>query len=78
MENTELYVALCYSAGASRNMHRDEKIAEDRDARVARSVKPLTSAQIVVSRFMGLSPASGSVLTAQSLEPISDSVSPSL
>ena len=29
-------------------------------------------------RFVGLSPASGSVLTAQSPEPASDSVSPSL
>ena len=45
---------------------------------VARSVKPPTSAQVVISRFMSSSPASGSVLTAQSLEPVLDSVSPSL
>ena len=45
---------------------------------VAQSVKRLTSAQVTISRFMGSSPASGSVLTAQSLEPVSDSVSPSL
>ncbi|KAF0881312.1 BEND2 protein, partial [Crocuta crocuta] len=45
---------------------------------VAQSVKRPTSAQIMISRFVGLSPASGSVLTAQSLEPVSDSVSPSL
>ena len=45
---------------------------------VARSVKRLTSAQVPVSRFEGLSPASGSVLTSQSLEPASDSVSLSL
>ena len=47
-------------------------------ARVALSVKHLTSAQVMVSRFVGSSPVSGSVLTAQSLEPDSDSVSPSL
>ena len=33
---------------------------------------------IRLSRFMSLSPTWGSVLTAQSLEPVSDSVSPSL
>ena len=45
---------------------------------VAQSVKPPTSAQVTISRFMGSSPVSGSVLPAQSLEPASDSVSPSL
>ena len=45
---------------------------------MAQSVKRPTSAQGVISRFVGSSPASGSVLTAQSLEPASDSVSPSL
>ena len=45
---------------------------------MAPSVKGLTSAQVVISRFMGLSPTLGSVLTAQSLEPASDSVFPSL
>ena len=45
---------------------------------VAQSVERLTLAQVVISRFVGLSHASGSVLTAQSLEPASDSVSPSL
>ena len=34
--------------------------------------------QVMITRFVGLSPASGSVLTAQSLEPALDSVSPSL
>ena len=33
---------------------------------------------IMISRSVSSSPASGSVLTAQSLEPASDSVSPSL
>ena len=45
---------------------------------VAQLVKRLTSAQVMISQFMGLSPASGSVLTAQSLKPAPDSVSPSL
>ena len=45
---------------------------------VAQSVKRLTSAQVRISGFMSSSPASGSVLTAQSLGPASDSVSPPL
>ena len=43
---------------------------------VAQSVKPPTSAQVMISWFKGLSLTSGSVLTAWSLEPASDSVSP--
>ena len=42
------------------------------------SVKRLTSGPDLKVREFGASPASGSVLTAQSLEPASDSVSPSL
>ena len=49
-----------------------------RGAWVAQSVKRLTSAPVTISRFVGSSPTSGSVLTAQRLEPASDSVSPSL
>ena len=45
---------------------------------VAQSVERLTLAQVVTSQFVGSSPVSGFVLTAQSLEPASDSVSPSL
>ena len=45
---------------------------------MAQLVKHLTSAQVVISRFVSSSPASGSVLTAQGLEPASDSVSRSL
>ena len=45
---------------------------------MAQSVQHLTSAQVMISRFVSSSSASGSVLTAQSLEPASDSVSPSL
>ena len=45
---------------------------------MAQSVKQLTSAQVTVSWSVSSSPAWGSVLTAQSLEPVSDSVSPCL
>ena len=41
-------------------------------------VKRPTSAQVTISQFVGSSPALGSVLTAQSLDPASDSVSVSL
>ena len=49
-----------------------------RGAWVAQLVKRPTSAQVMFSQIVGSSPASGSVLTAQSLEPASDSVYPSL
>ena len=49
-----------------------------RGAWEAQSVQRLTSAQVMISRSVSSSPASGSVLTAQSLEPAWDSVSPSL
>ena len=45
---------------------------------VAQSVKCPASAQVMISRFMSWSPASGCVLTARSPEPASDSVSPFL
>ena len=45
---------------------------------VAQSIERPTSAQVMISQFVSSSPASGSVLTAQSLEPASRSVSPSL
>ena len=45
---------------------------------VAQSVERPTLAQVMVSQSVSSSPASGSVLTARSLEPASDSVSPSL
>ena len=45
---------------------------------MARSVKRLTLAQVMISRSVNSSPELASVLTAQSLEPVSDSVSPSL
>ena len=45
---------------------------------IAQSVKHPTSTQVTISQFVNSSPGSGSVLTAQSLEPAWDSVSPSL
>ena len=45
---------------------------------MAQSVKRPTPAQVMTSWFVGSSPTLGSVLTVQSLEPASDSVSPSL
>ena len=54
------------------------KSLDVRGASVAQSVKRLTSAQVVISQFVGSSPASGSGLTAQGLELASDSVSQSL
>ena len=45
---------------------------------VAQLVKHPTLAQVMISRFVSLSPALSSVLTAQSLEPASASVSPSV
>ena len=52
------------------------KVMKDWGAWVAQSVKPLTLAQVMILRFVFLSPVSGSVLTAQSLEPAPDSVFP--
>ena len=45
---------------------------------MAQSVKCPTSAHVMILLFVGSSPASGSVLTARSLDPASYSVSPSL
>ena len=45
---------------------------------MAQSVKCPTSAQVMISQSMSLSPASGSVLIAQSLETASDSEASSL
>ena len=45
---------------------------------MAQSVEPPTAAQVMISQLVGSSPSLGSVLTAQSLEPASNSVSPSL
>ena len=53
-------------------------VSASRGAWVAQSVKRPTSAQVTILRFASSSPASGSLLTAQSPAPSSDSVSPSL
>ena len=45
---------------------------------VAQSGKHLTLAQVMILRFLGSSPVSGSVLTAWNPDPASDSVFPSL
>ena len=45
---------------------------------MAQSIKRPTSAQVMILQFVSSSPTSGSVLTTQSLEPASDSGSPSL
>ena len=46
-----------------------------RGAWVAQLVKSLTWAQVMISWSMSLSPTTGSVLTAQGLEPDTDSMS---
>ena len=55
-----------------------KKIWCPRGAWAAQLVKCPTLAQVMISQSVGLSPALGSVLTVWSLEPASDSVSPSL
>ena len=62
----------------SMSMNDSKKCQEYQGAWVAPLVKRPTLARVMISQFVGSSPASGSVLTAQSLEPASDSVSPSL
>ena len=64
---------LTHSSGIYLNDHRFLQ-----GAWVAQLVEGPTSGQVMISRFVGWNPASGSVLTAQSLEPALDSVSFSL
>ena len=54
------------------------KLKKKRGTWAAQSVKYPTLALVMTSRFVSSSPTSGSVLTAQSLQPASDSVSPFL
>ena len=56
----------------------DSLFKKNRSSWVAQSVKHPTSAQVMISRFVSSSPTLGSVLTARSPEPASDSGSPSL
>ena len=53
-----------------------KRILDSWGAWVAQSVERPTSVQVMISRSVSSSPMSGSVLTAQSLEPVLDSVSP--
>ena len=62
---------------ANANNKRPFKCVRSRGAWVAQSFECLTSVQVVISWCMGSSPMSGSGLTAQSLGPALDSVSPS-
>ena len=55
-----------------------KNIIKSRGTWVAQLVERLTSSHVTISEFVSSSPALGSVLIAQSLEPASDSVSPSL
>ena len=67
-------VCVCVLAHAHAHGHSDKF----RGGWVAESVKYQTLAQVMISWFVSSSPTSGSVLTARSLEPASDSVFPSL
>ena len=62
------------------NKHKEKKREREkkRGTWVTQSAKHPTSAQVMISRLVSLSPLLGSVLTAQSLKPASDSVSVSL
>ena len=62
------------------NVHNYFFLEEEQpwDVWVVQSVEHPTSAQVVVLQLMCSNPALGSVLTAQSLEPALDSMSPSL
>ena len=59
-----------------RDSHKIKK--QTNIAWVAQSVQRPTLAQVMIPQFVGSSPASGSVLTARSLEPTWDSGSPSI
>ena len=68
--------ALCPSSPRPPRSLSQSKIL--RGSLVAQSVERPTSAQVTISQFVSLSPASGPGLMAQSLEPALDSMSPSL
>ena len=67
---------LCLSL--SQKLKKNKRMGRGRGAWVVQSVERPTSAQVMISRSLSSSPALGSGLMAQSLEPVSDSVSPSL
>ena len=67
-----------YGSSVTMRHCADVRKSNVRGAWVAQSVGHPTSAQVMISQFVSSSPSLGSVLTAQSLGPASDSVSPSL
>ena len=73
-----LCLSVSLSLSLSLSLSQKQTLKKLRGAWVAQLVEHLTSAQVTVSRITSSSPASGSVLTARSLEPASDSASPSL
>ena len=56
----------------------EKRVDKHRGAWVAQSVKHPTSAKVMISLFVSSSPTWGSVLTTQSLEFASESLSPTL
>ena len=73
-----LTLCLSFSLKKKYTLKKKKKLHQLWDTWVTQSVKRPTLAQVMISWFVGLSPASGSVLTVHSLEPASDSVSPCL
>ena len=73
--HSHLLKVVCVLGLRSKQVLKTREI-NDRGAWGAQSVKRPTSAQVMISWLVSSSPASGSVLTAQSLEPASGSVSP--
>ena len=61
----------------SNELNEVPRLKSREGAWVAQLVERQTSAQVMTLGFVSSSPALGSVLTAQRLEPASDSVSPS-
>ena len=72
------YYVLCPPVEGCRPKKAPFKLIWCRGTWVAQAVECPTSAQVTISWSVSSSPVSGSVLTAQSLGPASDSVSPSL
>ena len=79
VHETELHVRLCPGPESAEpawdSLSFSLNLKCEKEGRLGDSVKPLTSAQVMISQFVNSSPMLGSVLTAQSLEPASDPVS---
>ena len=72
-----LYIRYSFKEVRRRKENITQKVTR-KGHRGPQLVKHLSSTQVMISWFVGSSPASGSVLIARSLEPASDSVPPSL